>query len=60
MKDRFVIKVMCQEGSNQHVLEREFTLEELEHTPNPRQALVAHFLHMAREVIAEVDPQLKV
>ena len=60
MKDRFVIKVMCQEGSNQHMLEQEFTLENIANTPNPRQALVAHFLDMTREVIAKVDPQLKV
>ena len=60
MKDRFVIKVMCQEGSNQHVLEQEFPIEQLRDTPNPRQSLVAHFLYMAREVIAEIDPQLKV
>lgn len=60
MKDRFVIKVMCQKGSDQHVLEQEFTLEDIVITPNLRQALVAHFLYMTRKVIAEVDPQLEV
>lgn len=60
MTDRLVIRVMAQEGSIQHVQEKEITFDDLRKIPNPRQALVAHFLYMTREVIADADPSVRV
>jgi len=39
--------------------EIEFAHEQLQKTPNPRQALVSHFLHMTRDVLRNISPAIK-
>ena len=50
------VTVIVKDGRKRHTETRVFTIEELRATPNPRQAVVARFLYMAREVLTNVKP----
>lgn len=54
--DKLVIRVMTQEGSNQHVGLQAFSLEELLHlSPQERKdVLTNHFQQLAKRALAEV------
>jgi len=54
------IAAVSQDGSNQHVHELHFDLDSFRSMPNPRQALVAHFLILVRAAIADVDPSITI
>lgn len=50
------VTVVVKDGRKRYTETRVFTIDELRTTPNPRQAVVARFLYMAREVLTNVRP----
>ncbi len=50
------VTVVVKDGRKKYTETKVFNVDDLRTTPNPRQAMVAHFLYMAREVLTNVRP----
>ena len=54
------VSTKAMDGTQLDTEELTLDVDSLRTVPNPRQMLVAHFLEMTREVVAEVDPSINI
>lgn len=54
------VTVVVKDGRKKYTETKVFDITMLRTTPNPRQAMVAHFLFMARELMTNIRPHFTI